>query len=70
MPLYEYQCSNCGDEFEKMVRFSEAEQNPTCPACGSLNTKKKLSSFASPGGSLGGTSVSDGSSCGSNGAFT
>jgi putative FmdB family regulatory protein len=70
MPIYEYQCSDCGDEFEKMVRFSEADQNPPCPVCQSQNTKKKISSFASIGGLLNGNSLSTGSSCGSSGGFT
>jgi putative FmdB family regulatory protein len=70
MPLYEYQCNDCGDEFEKMVRLSEADQNQACPSCESLNTKKKISFFSALGGSLGGTSVSAGSSCGSSGGFT
>ena len=70
MPLYEYQCSDCGDEFEKVVRFSEADQNPPCPSCQSRNTIKKISVFASLGSSLSGTSVSASSSCGSSGGFT
>jgi putative FmdB family regulatory protein len=70
MPIYEYQCSECGDEFEKMVRFSEADRNPACPACQSENTKKKISTFASLGSSFNGTNVSANSNCGSNGGFT
>jgi putative FmdB family regulatory protein len=69
MPLYEYQCNDCGDEFEKMVRFSEADQAQPCPTCQSRNTKKKISVFASLGGSSGG-GVSAGGSCGSGGGFT
>ena len=26
MPLYEYSCSECGEEFDQLVRFSEADQ--------------------------------------------
>ena len=70
MPLYEYQCKDCGDEFEKMVRFSEADQNPACPVCQSQNTKKKISVFASLGGSLNGGGTSTSSNCGSSGGFT
>jgi putative FmdB family regulatory protein len=47
MPLYEYQCNTCGEEFEKMVRFSEAELTPACPACQGEDTRKKISAFAS-----------------------
>jgi putative FmdB family regulatory protein len=70
MPIYEYQCSDCGDKFEKMVLFSKADQKPECPACKSRNTKKKISVFASPGSSHNGTSISASSNCGSSGGFT
>lgn len=30
MPIYEYQCQQCGQQFEKLVRGNE---NPACPAC-------------------------------------
>lgn len=45
MPLYEFRCSSCGEEFEKMVRFSE-NQAPICPSCKSQATEKKLSLVA------------------------
>jgi putative FmdB family regulatory protein len=70
MPLYEYQCSDCGNEFEKMVRFSEADQNIPCPSCQSQKTRKKISTIASLGSSLSRNGVSAGSSCGSSGGFT
>ncbi len=71
MPLYEYRCSECGHEFEKMVRFSEANQSPICPKCQSKETQKQLSTFASLGGSAGGASYGSSSSCGSSsGRFT
>jgi putative FmdB family regulatory protein len=70
MPIYEYQCKDCGDDFEKVVRFSEADQNPACPVCQSQNTKKKISVFAPLGGSLKGGSSSTSTSCGSGGGFT
>jgi putative FmdB family regulatory protein len=70
MPIYEYQCNDCGDEFEKMVRFSEADRNTACPACQSENTKKKISFFASLGSSPGETGLSASGSCGLSGGFT
>lgn len=69
MPLYEYECKDCGSTFEKMVRFSEADQAPVCPSCESQNTKKKISVFASLGGG-GYNGGSGGSNCGSSGSFT
>jgi putative FmdB family regulatory protein len=70
MPLYEYQCNECGEEFEKMLRFSQAGLIPVCPSCQSQDTKKKISSFAALGSSSGGTNVSTSSSCGSRGGFS
>jgi putative FmdB family regulatory protein len=70
MPIYEFKCNECDDEFEKMVPFSEADRTQSCPTCQSLNTRKKISAFASHGSTAGGAGVSSGSSCGSNGGFT
>ena len=46
MPLYEYICRDCGEDFDKIVRFSEADLMPECPACGDENTQKKISAGA------------------------
>jgi putative FmdB family regulatory protein len=40
MPIYEYQCSACGKEFEELVFGDEA---PSCPSCGSGETGKLMS---------------------------
>ncbi len=71
MPIYEYICSECGSEFEKLMRFSDPEINsPECPKCMSKNTNKRLSLVASYGISrdAGSTGLST-SSCGSSGGF-
>lgn len=48
MPIYEYHCANCGDDFEKLVRFSDLKINtPECPACHSYETHKRISTVAS-----------------------
>ena len=47
MPLYEYKCSECGRNFDRLVSISEASKNQVCPHCGGKNTKKQLSVFAS-----------------------
>lgn len=70
MPLYEYHCNQCGDEFEKMVRFSEADRSPTCPTCQSQDTHKKLSTVASFGQGVSGIASTSGSSCASHGGFS
>src|SRR5579862_2785557 len=44
MPLYEYQCTNCGYRFEKIRKFSDPPLE-TCPKCGG-KVEKLLSSPA------------------------
>ena len=44
MPIYEYACSSCGSEFEKLV--SHSGPVPECPSCHSTALNKKLSAFA------------------------
>lgn len=34
MPLYEYECSACGERFEKLVAASEKDSGGACPECG------------------------------------
>ena len=41
MPMYEYHCASCRNEFEELV-FKDGEE-VRCPDCGSLKTEKLLS---------------------------
>ena len=34
MPLYEYQCEECGDRFERIRKFSDPPLDEPCPKCG------------------------------------
>ncbi|MEO7157384.1 MAG: zinc ribbon domain-containing protein [Vicinamibacterales bacterium] len=43
MPLYEYQCRDCDNHFELLVRESTRLE---CPKCASLELDKQLSVFA------------------------
>ena len=43
MPIYEYKCQNCGDEFECIV--FRTDEPVECPKCGNAAPKKKMSSF-------------------------
>ena len=56
MPLYEYNCQDCGEEFDQIVRFSDADLLPECPECGQVNTRKKISAGAVIGVSTTGSS--------------
>lgn len=64
MPIYEYHCNDCGEDFEQLVFGNE---KPDCILCDSSKVKKMMSAcgFVSSGGSGGSvkTSASD-SSCG------
>jgi len=40
MPIYEYRCGQCADEFELLVFRNE---EPACPKCGSKELHKKMS---------------------------
>jgi putative FmdB family regulatory protein len=65
MPLYKYRCSDCQEEFEELVSFSQSEE-VVCPKCGSHNTRKLVSTFAALRGGNGSSSVS----CGGSSGFT
>lgn len=70
MPLYEFYCPDCGNEFEKKMRFDQAAERPACPTCQGGNTKKKLSLFSAKG-QPDKSNYSSSSSCGSGrGGFT
>ncbi|MFH1132223.1 MAG: zinc ribbon domain-containing protein [Pseudomonadota bacterium] len=61
MPIYEFICSKCKNEFEELV-FNSSEK-VSCPKCGSIKVKKEMSVFSySSGGKF---SSSAGDSCGS-----
>lgn len=47
MPLYEYECRDCGARFEQLVRRQDAEV--VCRSCGSGTVSQLLSTFAVAG---------------------
>ncbi len=50
MPIYEFTCRDCGEDFEMIRKVTDGE-NPACPVCRSHNTKKKMSGFIARSGS-------------------
>jgi putative FmdB family regulatory protein len=46
MPIYEYRCNGCGEDFEILVLGS---REICCPKCSSKELKKKLSAFGMSG---------------------
>ena len=45
MPIYEFKCSKCGEEFEKIFFASDNDEAVPCPSCKSKKTRKLMSSF-------------------------
>lgn len=45
MPIYGFDCNECGHSFEKLVRSSET---PSCPSCHSTDLTRQLSLIAPP----------------------
>jgi putative FmdB family regulatory protein len=45
MPIYEYQCQDCGKALEALQKISD-EPLRDCPACGKAALKKKVSAAA------------------------
>jgi putative FmdB family regulatory protein len=43
MPVYEYRCEACGEDFELFVRSPSRQVEPTCPKCGSREVQKAVS---------------------------
>jgi len=43
MPIYEYECRDCGERFEYLLRGAE---KPACPACGATGLQKQISAPA------------------------
>jgi putative FmdB family regulatory protein len=44
MPLYEFSCRSCAEQFEALIRSNEV--GVSCPQCGSTDVERLLSMFA------------------------
>jgi putative FmdB family regulatory protein len=47
MPIYEFECEQCGCRFEELV--SAEAPAPPCPDCGSERVRRLLSTVSPPG---------------------
>jgi putative FmdB family regulatory protein len=45
MPVYEYHCETCGEDFDLFVRSATQRVEPECPRCGSTKVHKAISLF-------------------------
>ncbi len=52
MPIYEFDCQDCGDQFESLVFSFSKIEGVICPECQSNNVQKKISTFAVKGNSV------------------
>lgn len=62
MPLYEYRCQDCGERFELIRRYQDADRDLGCPHCQSERVQRQISSFFSRFGL--------GANCGANRGLT
>ena len=65
MPIYEFVCEECGEEFEELLRSTIDLQNVTCPSCLGDQVVKKISAFATSAAGGKATSYWGGSSASS-----
>jgi putative FmdB family regulatory protein len=47
MPIYEFECEDCGSRFEELIKSGASA--PACPSCGSGRTSRRLSPASPPG---------------------
>jgi putative FmdB family regulatory protein len=46
MPIYEFKCDSCGNQFEKLVRRAGETDGLSCPSCGEQHLSQQYSTFA------------------------
>ncbi len=65
MPLYEYQCAECGTKFEVRRNMRASDDPAQCPNCASSQSKRQVSLFmAFTKGAEGSESIGGGCGCG------
>ncbi len=60
MPIYEFECEECGAGFEELV--AAGLSGIACPRCGSTRTRRLISSVSPPGRQPRGAAVRSGES--------
>ena len=51
MPIYEYECAQCGAKTEALRSMAQADAAIACTACGSKKTRRLQSVFSAASGS-------------------
>lgn len=49
MPVYEYQCSNCGERTQRLQKYGEDSSGSRCLSCPDGVLSKVYSPFSMPG---------------------
>ncbi|NLT19962.1 MAG: zinc ribbon domain-containing protein [Syntrophomonadaceae bacterium] len=49
MPIFEFECKDCGQKFDLMISNADKDK-VKCPQCGTGNIKQLISLFNSSGG--------------------
>ena len=65
MPLYEYECRECGERFESLRSMSDRDRKLDCPRCGKRAAQRLPSTFAASVSSS--APASAGGACGAEG---
>lgn len=58
MPLYDYKCEKCGEEFEQLIAAGKKNAAVKCPKCNSTKTARQFSSFTGTCGAAAGNASS------------
>lgn len=66
MPIYDYQCNECGKTYDIFHKVREVEEDILCPECGSVKHTRLLSapSFAMKNSAPEAPSCASGGCCG------
>jgi len=54
MPIYEYECTSCGEKFEMRRSVGDSDAEIRCPRCGTGHPRRVFSLFASASSGGGG----------------
>jgi putative FmdB family regulatory protein len=45
MPIYVFECSQCGTVYERLMKVDENYDNLECPSCGETKPNKRVTTF-------------------------
>lgn len=64
MPIYEYQCAGCSNQFSLLQSIHIKPGETACPSCGATRVERLISRFAAKTYGSGDADPSGGTSCG------